>query len=146
MKWCIAFFASYRASTTTLPASRVTRRQRYGPTINFIKTNSRCRIRTIWYFGARFYPWGAILVIWQIDAIKTLALSHHLTNMLLLSNEHEIAPLCSFLSSDFSKRRAFTSLSARIVPVPPTPLAFSLSSKSRDVNQFQTTVQRSANF
>ena len=87
-----------------------------------------------------------VLVIWQIDAIETMALSHHLTNMLLLSNEHDIAPIPSSSSSDFDKRGAFSHLSNRIVLIPSTPLAFSLPSKDRDVNQFQKTVQKSANF
>ena len=72
-----------------------------------------------------------------------MALSHHLTNMLLLSNENDIAPLPS---SDFDKRGAFLHLSDRIVLVPSTPLVFSLSSKDRVVNQFQKAVQKSANF
>ena len=78
-----------------------------------------------------------VLVIWQIDAIETMALSHHLPNMLLPSNEHDIGPLPSFSSSDFDKRGVFSHLSARIVLVPSTLLAFSLSSKDRDVNQLQ---------
>ena len=75
-----------------------------------------------------------------------MVLSHHLTNMLLLSNENDVAPLPSFSSSDFDKRGTFVHLSDRIVLVPLTPLVFSLSSKDRVVNQFQKTVQRSANF